>query len=144
MKKAVITFQHVERVIQMLGISEADAVAALLEAFDPGDSRPDLHEPTKKPEERTASDIEARLNNSTLTYKGTPVREMLAYPMSIAAKLVGLGGTRFWTECAAGKIRRTPFKTVPRVELERYLAASLPPLKQTKGLKRTAPQDGVV
>lgn len=81
-----------------------------------------------KSENSAESAAEKMLAASVWTYKGTPVRDMLAFPSTIAAKLLGISYTTFWFECSLGKIRRTHLKTVPRAELLRYLDAALPPL----------------
>jgi hypothetical protein len=60
-----------------------------------------------------------------LMWKGVPVREMLAVPLAIACKLLGMGRTSLWKEISLGRIRKTPMNTIPRTELERYLAESI-------------------
>ncbi len=63
--------------------------------------------------------------NGALVYQGILVREMLAYPLGLAALLVGLSYTTFWKEVKLGRIRVTPRKLVSRAELERYLESQL-------------------
>jgi len=113
----------------MLGISESEAVAALMDAFPKGPpAEPRGGAKTEAKDDTglaTKSEIQARLENTALTHKGFPVREMLAYPSGLAAKLLGISRTTFWLECQMGRIRRTPQKTVPREELVRYLGASI-------------------
>jgi hypothetical protein len=61
-------------------------------------------------------------------WNGAPVCEMFAYPVTLAAKLLGMGRTSLWKEIQLGKIRKTSKNTIPRSEIERYLAAELEPL----------------
>ena len=50
---------------------------------------------------------------------------MLAFPSTVAAKLIGVSYSTFWIEVGLGRIRRTHLKTVSRAELVRYLAESV-------------------
>ena len=55
-------------------------------------------------------------------WKGVPFREMLAVPLAVARQLLGIGRTSLWKEISLGRIRKTPLNTIPKTELERYLA----------------------
>lgn len=54
-------------------------------------------------------------------YKGTPISDMLAYPVQVAAKVMGIGYSTLMKEVARGRINRTPLKVIPKSEVERYL-----------------------
>jgi hypothetical protein len=54
-------------------------------------------------------------------WKGVPVREMSAYPLTVACKLLGISRTTLWRQIALGHLRKTPRNLIPRFELERYL-----------------------
>ena len=76
---------------------------------------------------------QARLHceGSVLLYDGIPVQDMLAYPVAVAAALIGVCYETFRTEVEAKRIRMTPLKLVPRSEIQRYLDAQLPPLPKS-------------
>jgi hypothetical protein len=80
-------------------------------------------------------EIALRVDNSVLFYRGIPVRDMLAYPTEIAARLIGINGTTLRREIARGSIRRTPLKIIAREEIIRYLTreASQKQFKRKKG-----------
>ncbi len=64
--------------------------------------------------------------NGVLIYHGIPVKDMLAFPLQLAAMLLGLGYTTFWKEIKLGHIRVGPRKLVSRAELKRYSESQLP------------------
>jgi hypothetical protein len=68
-------------------------------------------------------EVALRFENCTLTYRGIPVRDMLAFPTEIAARMIGISGTTLRREIARGKLKRTSLKLISRNELIRYLDA---------------------
>lgn len=66
-----------------------------------------------------------------LFYRGTPVTALDAYPLGLAAVLLGMSYTTFWKEVKLGRIRVGKRKRVSRAEIERYLS-DLPPLPKPK------------
>ena len=62
------------------------------------------------------------LENSPWTYHGVPVREMHAYPLELAARLIGVTYQTLHKWIEMDEIRMSPGKLISRVELERFLA----------------------
>lgn len=61
-----------------------------------------------------------------LIFRGVPVKEMLAYPIALAAVLVGKS---YWTlrrEVHLGRLHQSPGAVIAREELDRYLLAGRP------------------
>jgi hypothetical protein len=63
--------------------------------------------------------------NGVLLYKGTPVRDMVALPLRVAAKIIGISETTLYKEIGLKRLRTTSLKLIPRTELDRYLTADL-------------------
>jgi hypothetical protein len=59
--------------------------------------------------------------DGVLFYKGTPVREMGAYPPLLACRLLGMGRTTFWEEVSLKRLTLTRRKLLTKFEFERYL-----------------------
>jgi predicted site-specific integrase-resolvase len=60
-----------------------------------------------------------------MIWKGIPVREMLAYPLTVVQQLLGVSRTTLWREIRLGRLKTTTLKRIPKFELERYLAEQL-------------------
>jgi hypothetical protein len=78
--------------------------------------------------------------NATLLYYGFPVKEMLAYPVPLAAKLIGKGRSTLYKEGQRGKVVVGESGLISRAELERYavsqgLSLPIPPAKKTTSSK---------
>ena len=58
-----------------------------------------------------------------LLYYGFPVKDMLAYPLPLAAKLLGKGRSTLYKEWKRGKISVGDSGLILRTELERYAAS---------------------
>jgi predicted DNA-binding transcriptional regulator AlpA len=67
----------------------------------------------------------AQSTEQILVWKGVPVREMLAVPLDVACQLLGIGRTSLWKEMKLGRIRKTRLNTVPRSEIDRWLAEAI-------------------
>ena len=63
----------------------------------------------------------AEYREGLLLYRGCPVDQMLAYPLRIACKVLGVSYTVLWEEIKMRKIRMTDRKLISRKEIERYL-----------------------
>jgi len=50
---------------------------------------------------------------------------MLAVPLDVACQLLGIGRTSLWKEMKLGRIRKTRLNTVPRSEIDRWLAEAI-------------------
>jgi hypothetical protein len=57
--------------------------------------------------------------NGEYFYRGAPIREMLAFPVHVAAWLSGISRTTVWREIASGRLRANNHR-VSRTELERW------------------------
>lgn len=71
-----------------------------------------------------------------LIFRGVPVREMLAYPIQIAAVLLGIS---YWTlrrQVQLGWLRQSPRAMISRAELLRYLEAGLPAVDDTYAVRK--------
>ncbi len=56
-------------------------------------------------------------------YKGFPIANMLAFPVGLAAKVMGMCRTKLYYEICQGKIRKTSAGVISREEIVRYLRA---------------------
>lgn len=72
--------------------------------------------------ETTPSKSRLEMKGDVLHYNGIPVREMLAYPLPVAMRLLGVSRTTLWREINLGRLKQTRLKLIPRVEIDRYLA----------------------
>ena len=64
--------------------------------------------------------------DGTLTYKKTPVRDMLAFPYSVACRVLGIGRSTLYKLIGLGLITPTTHGTISRAECERYLSDTTP------------------
>lgn len=67
----------------------------------------------------------AEYRKGMLLYRGCPVDQMMAYPLRIACKVLGISYTVLWEEIKLRKIRMTDRKLISRKEIERYLSEQL-------------------
>ena len=61
-----------------------------------------------------------------LCYKKTPVRDMLAFPYSVACCVLGIGRSTLYKLIGLGLITPTTHGTISRAECERYLSDTTP------------------
>ena len=64
----------------------------------------------------------AEYRQGILLYRGCPVDQMMAYPLRIACRVLGISYTVLWEEIKLRKIRMTDRKLISRKEIERYLS----------------------
>ena len=64
----------------------------------------------------------AEYREGMLLYRGCPVDQMMAYPLRIACRVLGISYTVLWEEIKLRKIRMTERKLISRKEIERYLS----------------------
>lgn len=71
-------------------------------------------------------------SGGTLHYYGFPVKEMVAFTVPLAAKLIGKGRSTIYMEGIRGNITVSPSGLIARSELERYAGG---PLQTGEGAK---------
>ena len=81
--------------------------------------------------------------NGTLRYYAFPVKEMLAYPVPLAAKLIGKGRSTLYKEGQRGNVVVGEPGLISRAELEKYavsqgLSLPIPPAKETTSSKTSS------
>lgn len=92
---------------------------------------------TKNPEPNPAPDkldknFSYAPESYRLLFRGVPVGDMLAFPVGLAAQLMGVCYNTLWREVKRKRIKMTPLKLIPRAELDRYLAAEAETPKRKK------------
>jgi hypothetical protein len=63
-----------------------------------------------------------RIENSPAMYRGFPVREMITFPIGLAAQLLGLSRVSIWRKVRLGKLKMNSSKLISREELLRFAA----------------------
>jgi len=69
----------------------------------------------------TTSEQTVYVEDGHLFYKGTPVKEMLAFPLPVACRLMGIGKSSLYALIASGRLKKTSLGTIPKEELLRFL-----------------------
>lgn len=65
--------------------------------------------------------VQEKIDSSPLIYNGVPVREMVAFPLKLAALIVGKEYKFVYRKVRSGDLKMSPGKLISRVELERFL-----------------------
>ncbi len=58
----------------------------------------------------------------TLTYRGVPVKDMLAYPHKVAAQILGVTSRTIYNLLRKGELHENRARLISRAELERFAA----------------------
>ena len=63
-----------------------------------------------------------RIEQAVATYSGFPVSAMKAYPLNLAARMIGVTYKTIYRLVEKGELRMSPGKLIAAAELDRYLA----------------------
>ena len=63
-----------------------------------------------------------RIENSPAMYRGFPVREMMTFPIGLAAQLLGFSRVSIWRKVRMGQLKMNSSKRISREELLRFAA----------------------
>ena len=109
-------------IVQRLGLTEAQVIEAVVAAY-PGEAAKLILQSGQNPmpQPPTENPPASSEDPHPMTWKGMPVRDMLAVPTCVAAKLLSISTNTLRKEVVLGRIQRTPLGTFPREELLRYL-----------------------
>jgi len=113
---------HVEKLVQ----SDTETVAGSGQQVNGSAmqtiSHVDEAQPSSSATNATKLPEGAEYREGILLYRGCPVDQMMAYPLRIACRVLGISYTVLWEEIKLGKIRMTDRKLISRKEIERYLS----------------------
>ena len=113
---------YVEKLIQ----SDNETVAGSGQPVNGGATQTISHfneaQPSSSATNTTKLPEGAEYREGILLYRGCPVDQMMAYPLRIACRVLGISYTVLWEEIKLRKIRMTDRKLISRKEIERYLS----------------------